>query len=66
MNFYSASVALLWVTALRAGLPTLSGRSAPGAEVVAARGVGRFPTAGARPGSPSADRAVATLPPSRT
>jgi hypothetical protein len=30
MNFYSASVALLWVTALRAGAgPAVSGRSRP-------------------------------------
>ena len=57
MNFYSASVALLWVTALRAGGgSTLSGRSALPSRQSSRRGEG-----GRISGTP-----VAIRPPVRT
>jgi hypothetical protein len=67
MNFYSASVALLWVTALRAGSgPTVSGRARlrkSARREVAAR-ISGTPVAPA--GDSLADRSVTIRPPVRT
>jgi hypothetical protein len=69
MNFYSASVALLWVTALRAGgAPTLSGRSAlrsgKSSRREGAERISGTPVAPA--GDSLADRSVTIRPPVRT